>query len=119
MSSGLSWREHLILARIEDELRLDRELDLALRTMRIARDRSALWRPVRLFARVPTGLAVLLVAFALGLTTVVVQVRTQAAYTLLAVVWALTLLFWAAKFATRRRGPTGDASHHQEDKGRT
>jgi hypothetical protein len=99
MGSGLSWREHLILARIEDDLRADHELDRALTAMRVPRARR---RPVRLCGRAPAGLLALLAAVALGLATIVAQVPT-AALAFLTLVWGITLLTSAAKAATHRR----------------
>ncbi|WP_157597136.1 hypothetical protein [Streptacidiphilus rugosus] len=75
----LTWHEMRALAVIEEELRTDQELDRELTTMRVPRKRwgRRLVRLVRRCPRPPASFEVLLTALALGITWVVVQLRTE------------------------------------------
>lgn len=102
MNSGMSWREHLILGRIEEGLRSDRVLARALSTMQL---------PCRQLtdSRILTFLVVVLIGFAIGLTIAVLQSGVGSALVFLALVLNLVLMVSSVLVAWRRgrRGGSG------------
>jgi Protein of unknown function (DUF3040) len=104
MDSGLSWHEHQLLGLIEEDLRSDRTLDRALRTMRAPRRRPAVlpWA-VRLGRQIPAATVALMVGFALVLTVLVAQIDAVSSFAFLGVVWTATALAFGAKAVSRHR----------------
>ncbi|WP_042364572.1 hypothetical protein [Streptacidiphilus neutrinimicus] len=98
----LSPRERRILAALESDLRQEKALDRALRTM-AAPDRGLWGRLLERCARVQLDWMVLLVASGLALATVAVEVRTTAVTASTAGFWAAVALLEAARVAGRRR----------------
>ena len=104
MGSGLSWHERQVLGRIEDDLRSDRALDRALRTMHAPCRRAAvlIWA-VRLGALIPATSVSLLVGFAVLVTVMVAQIGAVSSFVFLGVVWSVTVVALGAKTAARNR----------------
>ncbi|MGK4578798.1 DUF3040 domain-containing protein [Kitasatospora sp. HPMI-4] len=104
---GLSPRERQILTEIEAELRTNTGLDRRLSTMRPGRLRSAF----QALCRVPVSVLVLLAACSLGLLSVGVQLRSTAALTVFALIWAATAVLLLARgihgLIERRRSARG------------
>lgn len=98
MGSGLSRHEIQVLGRIESDLRSDRALDRALRTMRAPRRHLLpVSRVVRLGRQIPAASVALMVGFAILLTVMVVQIGAVSGLAFLGVVWVATLLAPGAK----------------------
>ena len=117
MGSGLSRHEIQVLGRIEDDLRSDRALERALRTMHVPRRRRLL--PVvpaaRLGRQIPAASVALMVGFAILLTVLVAQIDTAASLAFLGAVWITTVLALGAKVTaqlSRRGSPGRDRSSH-------
>jgi hypothetical protein len=105
MSPGLSWHEHQILVRIENELRSDRALDRALRTMHAPPRRLAVrhWA-VHLGSQIPAVSLTLMLGFAVLLTVMVAQIGAESAFMFLGVVWGATMVALGAKLSFWRHG---------------
>lgn len=111
MSSGLSWHEIQVLGRIESDLRSDRALERALRTMRAPRRHLRLvnWA-VRFGSRIPAISVSLMVGFAVLLTVMVAEIGALSGLAFLGVVWVATAVALGAKVIARltdrrSRGP--------------
>lgn len=108
MNSGLSWREQLILGRIEDGLRSDRALERALSTMQPPCLQLADYRFFSLFL-------VVLIGFAIGLTVAVLQSGVGSAFAFLALVLDVVLLVPSVLIAWRRSQPSVSAPGRAND----
>ncbi|MFJ8623830.1 hypothetical protein ACIRD3_13425 [Kitasatospora sp. NPDC093550] len=102
---GLSRRELLILAEIEDDLRADGRLDRALRTMRRG-PRWVVGGLLRATLRVPGAVLSVLLALSLGLLMVSATAHSSPVLAAFGLVWAPTLALAAARLLARRRGIT-------------
>ncbi|MFH9347684.1 hypothetical protein [Kitasatospora sp. NPDC017646] len=100
---GLSGRELRILTEIENQLRVDRRMDRALRTMR----RGPRWlagRMLRAAARVPAFVFSALGALSAALLLVSVTAHSPAVLAGSSLVWAGSITLGTARVVAHRRG---------------
>ncbi|MFI9361430.1 hypothetical protein ACIG5E_10240 [Kitasatospora sp. NPDC053057] len=100
---GLSGRELRILTEIENQLRVDRHLDRALRTMRHGPRWLAGW-VLRAVARVPVFVFSLLGALSATLVLISATAHSPAALTGFSLVWASSIALGTARVVAHRRG---------------